>query len=117
MQASQADAITDAVADGVLAADPAGPSCRFCGGALRHTFVDLGMSPLCESYVPADRERDGAVLSATRQGVRSCFLVQLEDYVTPDTIFSEYAYFSSYSDSWVEHARTLRRDGHRAIRP
>jgi SAM-dependent methyltransferase len=82
------------------------PACRFCAASLRHTFVDLGMSPLCESYVPA--ERVGAMEPFYPLHVRvceRCLLVQLEEFVAPDEIFTEYAYFSSYSDSWVAHAR------------
>ena len=82
------------------------PTCRFCGAALRHTFVDLGMSPLCESYVPADRVNAMEAFYPLHAKVcESCLLVQLEEFVTADAIFSEYAYFSSYSDSWVAHAR------------
>ena len=82
------------------------PSCRFCARPLRDTFVDLGMSPLCESYVPP--ERLGAMepfypLHARVCG--QCLLVQLEEFVAPAEIFTEYTYFSSYSDSWVAHAR------------
>jgi SAM-dependent methyltransferase len=88
------------------AIEPSGAGCRFCAAPLRHTFVDLGMSPLCESYVPA--ERVGAMepfypLHARVCG--RCLLVQVEEFVAPEEIFGEYAYFSSYSDSWVEHAR------------
>ena len=86
---------------------PAGlPSCRFCSAPLRHTFVDLGMSPLCESYVPL--EQLGAMEAFYPLHVRvceQCLLVQLEELVAPEAIFTEYAYFSSYSDSWVAHAR------------
>src|ERR671925_990304 len=87
-------------------AETALPTCRFCAAPLRHTFVDLGMSPLCESYVPA--ERLNAMEPFYPLHVRiceHCLLVQLEEFVSPDEIFSEYAYFSSYSDSWVAHAR------------
>jgi hypothetical protein len=106
VQASQAAFLTDA-ADGALAAEGAQPTCRFCGAALRHTFVDLGMSPLCESYVPADRVNAMEAFYPLHAKVcESCLLVQLEEFVTADAIFSEYAYFSSYSDSWVAHART-----------
>jgi SAM-dependent methyltransferase len=81
-------------------------SCRFCGTPLRHTFVDLGMSPLCESYVPADALNRMEAFYPLHVFVCSqCFLVQLEEYVSPDQIFTEYAYFSSYSDSWLEHCR------------
>jgi SAM-dependent methyltransferase len=87
-------------------AETALPSCRFCGAPLRHTFVDLGMSPLCESYVPP--ERLGAMEPFYPLHARvceHCLLVQLEELVAPEEIFTEYAYFSSYSDSWVAHAR------------
>jgi SAM-dependent methyltransferase len=87
-------------------AETALPSCRFCTAPLRRTFVDLGMSPLCESYVPA--ERLGAMEPFYPLHVRiceRCLLVQLEEFVAPEEIFTEYAYFSSYSDSWVAHAR------------
>ena len=106
VQASQADVLTDTAADGALAAEGTIPTCRFCGAALRHTFVDLGMSPLCESYVPADRvDAMEAFYPLHAKVCESCLLVQLEEFVTADAIFSEYAYFSSYSDSWVAHAR------------
>ncbi len=95
----------------------AAPACRFCGSPLRHTFVDLGMSPLCESYVPAQRLSAMEPFYPLHARVcAQCLLVQLEEFVAPQEIFTEYAYFSSYSDSWVEHARkyvdgTLERFG------
>src|SRR3954452_16908823 len=82
------------------------PSCRFCAAPLRHTFVDLGMSPLCESYVPAERVNSMEAFYPLHAKVcQNCLLVQLEEFVSGEDIFSEYAYFSSYSDSWVAHAR------------
>ena len=82
------------------------PACRFCGSPLRHVFVDLGMSPLCESYVAGDRlNRMEPFYPLVVYVCESCFLVQLQEYVTPEHIFSEYAYFSSYSDSWLAHAK------------
>jgi len=81
-------------------------NCLFCGNHLSVTFVDLGMSPLCESYVSRkdlDRMEPFYPLHAYICG--KCLLVQLEPFVTPEEIFSEYAYFSSYSESWVEHMR------------
>ena len=82
------------------------PTCRFCASPLRHTFVDLGMSPLCESYVPPERLSAMEPFYPLHARVcEQCLLVQLEEFVAPEEIFSEYAYFSSYSDSWVEHAR------------
>jgi SAM-dependent methyltransferase len=80
--------------------------CRFCGAALSHTFVDLGMSPLCESYVSADQLNQMEPFYPLHVYVcGECFLVQLEEYVSPKEIFSHYAYFSSYSDSWLDHAK------------
>jgi SAM-dependent methyltransferase len=83
-----------------------GGPCRLCSKDLKHDFVDLGMSPLCESFLPADR-LDGLepFFPLHTYVCDSCLLVQLKEYVTPDEIFREYAYFSSYSTSWVEHAR------------
>lgn len=79
--------------------------CRFCGASLRRTFVDLGMSPLCETY-PAEADfRRGEIYYPLHVYVcENCFLVQLEEYESADKIFSDYPYFSSYSDSWLRHA-------------
>jgi len=80
--------------------------CRHCGAPLTRTFVDLGMSPLCESYLDADQLDEMEPFYPLRVYVcDQCLLVQLQEYVSPETIFREYAYFSSYSDSWVDHAR------------
>ena len=80
--------------------------CRFCQTPLCATFVDLGMSPLCESYVSRDQLNQMEPFYPLHAYVCSeCFLVQLEAYVSAEHIFSEYAYFSSYSDSFVEHFR------------
>ena len=81
------------------------PCCRFCGAELRRTFVDLGMSPLCESYLRADQlNRMEPFYPLHVYVCEQCFLVQLQEYVSPAEIFSEYAYFSSYSDTWLRHA-------------
>jgi 2-polyprenyl-3-methyl-5-hydroxy-6-metoxy-1,4-benzoquinol methylase len=78
--------------------------CLACDRPLRHTFVDLGMSPLCESYVPADRlEAMEPFYPLHAYVCDGCFLVQVQEFVRPEHIFTEYAYFSSYADSWVEH--------------
>jgi SAM-dependent methyltransferase len=83
-----------------------GPVCRFCGSALKHTLVDLGMSPLCESYLSADElNRMEPFYPLHVYVCDQCFLAQLEEYVSPSSIFSHYAYFSSYSDTWLDHAR------------
>jgi hypothetical protein len=81
-------------------------ACRLCGESLTQTFVDLGMSPLCESYVSADRLDEAEVFYPLHvRQCPSCLLVQLPAYVPGEEIFSNYAYFSSYSDSWVAHAK------------
>src|SRR5260370_29114428 len=82
------------------------PQCRLCGAPLIHTFVDLGMSPLCESYVPQEQLDEAEVFYPLHVRLcEACLLVQLPAYVSGEQIFSDYAYFSSYSDSWVEHAK------------
>jgi hypothetical protein len=79
--------------------------CRSCGAVLQDTFVDLGMSPLCESYVPAEAlNRVEAFYPLHVWVCRACLLVQLDEYVTPEHIFTEYAYFSSFSTAWLKHA-------------
>ena len=80
-------------------------SCRFCKADLRRTFVDLGMSPLCESYVSADQLNHGETFYPLHVRVcERCLLVQLDQYVSAESIFTEYAYFSSYSETWLKHA-------------
>jgi SAM-dependent methyltransferase len=81
-------------------------SCLFCGAPLRRTFVDLGMHPLCESYVSEAKLNAMEPFYPLHVYVcEQCFLVQLHEYVSPADIFTEYAYFSSYADSWVQHAK------------
>ncbi len=83
----------------------AGNGCRFCAAPLKHTFVDLGMSPLCESYVSAEKLNEmEAFYPLHVQVCERCYLVQLQEFVSPESIFGEYAYFSSYSDTWLQHA-------------
>jgi SAM-dependent methyltransferase len=80
--------------------------CRFCAAPLEAVFADLGMSPLANSYVPPDRVDAMEPFYPLRALVcGNCFLVQLEQFETPKQIFSDYAYFSSYSKSWLEHSR------------
>jgi SAM-dependent methyltransferase len=80
--------------------------CRFCGAELEHVFADLGSSPLANSYVLPERVGAMEPFYPLRAMVCSrCFLVQLEQFETPEQIFSDYAYFSSYSVSWLEHCR------------
>jgi SAM-dependent methyltransferase len=79
--------------------------CRFCGTALRHPVVDLGMSPLCESYLTAEQLDTMEPFYPLNVWVcHECFLVQINDYVPAEEIFTEYAYYSSYSSSWLKHA-------------
>jgi SAM-dependent methyltransferase len=78
--------------------------CRFCGAGLRRTFVDLGMSPMCETYPSTEDFNRGEVYYPLHVYVcENCFLVQLEEYESPERIFGDYPYFSSYSDSWLKH--------------
>jgi 2-polyprenyl-3-methyl-5-hydroxy-6-metoxy-1,4-benzoquinol methylase len=84
--------------------------CRFCGAGLNRTFVDLGMSPLCETYPAAEDFQKGEIYYPLHVYVcDECLLVQLEEFASPDAIFSDYAYFSSFSDSWLKHAETYCR--------
>ena len=80
--------------------------CRSCGTPLEHTFVDLGMSPMANSYIkPEQLNRMEPFYPLHVYVCAKCWLVQLEQFATPHDIFSDYAYFSSFSDSWVAHAR------------
>ena len=82
-----------------------GGRCRLCGQGLTQTFVDLGMSPLCESFLEASQLDEMEPYFPLHVFVcGSCFLVQLKQYVSTKAIFDDYAYFSSYSTSWVAHA-------------
>ena len=85
--------------------------CRACGSPLPRPFVDLGMSPLANSYVPMDRADGAETLPAACQDLQGLFLVQLESFEAPSHIFSDsYAYFSSFSDTWLQHARAYADD-------
>jgi SAM-dependent methyltransferase len=80
--------------------------CRFCSAPLEHVFADLGMSPLANSYLTPEQANGMEPFYPLRALVcASCHLVQLEEYETPQHIFGDYAYFSSYSTSWLEHSR------------
>lgn len=81
-------------------------SCLFCGSELNHTFVDLGMSPPCESYRQPEQLNEMEPFYPLHAYVcEKCFLVQLQEYIRPENIFSDYAYFSSYSQTWLQHAK------------
>ena len=95
---------------GVISMSPivpnSSPICRHCQQPLNHTFIDLGMSPLCESFIPPDRLDAMEPYYPLHVLIcENCLLVQLREYVSPEHIFSDYAYFSSYSTSWVAHAK------------
>jgi len=80
--------------------------CRFCEERLEHTFIDLGMSPLANSYLGADKQNGMEPFYPLHVYVcGSCLLVQLKEFEEAADIFSDYAYFSSYSDSWLQHAK------------
>jgi len=80
--------------------------CRFCATPLKHTFADLGMSPVSNAYVKTENANDMERFYPLHAYVcESCFLVQLGEFQSPEEIFSDYAYFSSYSDSWLVHAK------------
>jgi SAM-dependent methyltransferase len=79
--------------------------CRFCGTLLQNRVVDLGMHPLCESFLPEEQIDTMEPFYPLHAWVcHECFLVQINDYVTADHIFDEYAYFSSFSSTWLQHA-------------
>ena len=81
-------------------------SCRFCGDPLTETFADLGVSPLSNAYVTAERLENAEPFYPLHARVCSrCLLVQLPQVQTPEEIFSDYAYFSSYARSWLDHCR------------
>jgi 2-polyprenyl-3-methyl-5-hydroxy-6-metoxy-1,4-benzoquinol methylase len=81
------------------------PRCRFCAAPLTTTLVDLGTMPLANSFVTPEEAAHERRFPLQVRVCSSCFLVQASDSLSPDAIFSDYVYFSSYSDSWVEHAR------------
>lgn len=81
-------------------------NCRFCDAPLKHRFVDLGSTPLANAYLTEEQLNKPEPSYPLRAFVCSeCWLVQADAFVPPEDIFSHYAYFSSYSDGWVEHAR------------
>lgn len=81
-------------------------TCRFCGATLQRSFADLGMSPVANSYVkPESLHQMEPFYPLHAYVCESCFLVQLEEFQSPSAIFGDYAYFSSYSESWLLHAK------------
>ncbi|HLE84036.1 MAG TPA: class I SAM-dependent methyltransferase [Thermoanaerobaculia bacterium] len=89
-----------------MSSEPARHRCRFCDAPLSRVFVDLGVSPLANSYLePEDLDRPETFYPLKAYLCEECLLVQLPEAARPEEIFTDYAYFSSYSASWVEHAR------------
>ena len=85
---------------------PGGTSCRFCGAPLRLTVVDLGKSPLCQTVLSEEQlEQVEPFYPLHARACERCWLVQIPEFVAPEGLFEEYAYFSAFSDSWVQHAR------------
>lgn len=81
-------------------------SCRFCDTHLHRTFIDLGVQPLCEDFVRPEKINQPEPHYPLHAFIcEKCFLVQLEEFVPPSEIYTDYAYFSSYSDTWVNHAK------------
>ena len=82
------------------------PRCRFCGAELVVTFADLGTSPISNAYLrPEDLSAGETFYPLHARVCGECKLVQLEEFESPEALFSDYAYFSSYSDSWLRHAK------------
>src|SRR6266496_1345373 len=90
----------------ILASSLDQPRCRSCGATVSHVMCDLGLSPLANSYVKFDDVNSGEKFFPLKVWVcQECLLAQLDEFESPEAIFSNYAYFSSFSTSWVEHAR------------
>ena len=90
--------------DRLRSKNPSG--CRFCGAKLEHTLVDLGASPLAQSFLTQEQLNHMEPFYPLHVYVcAKCFLVQLQEFVAPENIFSDYLYFASYSDSWLAHAK------------
>ena len=84
------------------------PPCRFCRAPLTHTVVDLGLQPISNDYLTEAKFASGTerVYPLHARVCEVCFLVQADDSVPADEIFdADYAYFSSFSTSWLEHCR------------
>lgn len=87
------------------------PKCRFCGAGLQHTFVDLGVSPLANAYVrEAQLDQMEAFYPLHARVCSRCFLVQVDAFQSPNRLFEDYAYFSSFSESWLRHAEDYARE-------
>ena len=91
-------------------------SCRLCGSARLQTFVDLGATPPCERFLTAEQLDEPELTYPLHVRVcADCLLTQLPPLITPEETFTEYAYFSSFSDSWVSHAKQFVQQATRRI--
>jgi hypothetical protein len=85
--------------------------CRFCNAELQHSLVDLGMSPLSNAFLrPENLDEMERFYPLHARVCAQCLLVQVPEFQSPQDIFSDYAYFSSYSESWLRHAKEYVRD-------
>src|SRR4030042_5684725 len=81
-------------------------NCRFCKTELKHLFVSLGSLPLSNAFLTKEQlNKIEPFYPLNVYACSNCFLVQVEEFETPENIFSDYAYFSSYSDTWLKHAK------------
>jgi len=81
-------------------------NCRFCGNQLSHVFTDLGETPLANSFLSLEMlDKKEINFSLKAMICSKCFLVQVDEFEKPQNIFNDYAYFSSYSTSWLEHVK------------
>jgi SAM-dependent methyltransferase len=81
------------------------PRCRHCDAPLVTTFVDLGSTPLCESFLLPEEVGHEPYYPLHAMVCSECLLVQVDEFASPAAIFDDYAYFSSYSTAWLEHSR------------
>ena len=82
-------------------------SCRFCSSSLNRIFIDLGKTPLANSFLDeSELKKDELIIPLIAYVCEKCFLVQLKESSSPNEIFSNYAYFSSYSTTWLKHAES-----------
>lgn len=86
-------------------------TCRFCSTVLKHTFCDLGMTPLANSFVGISEINAMEPFFPLHVYVcEECFLVQLPEHEKPENIFTDYAYFSSFSEGWLKHSKKYTND-------
>ncbi|MBZ0294707.1 MAG: SAM-dependent methyltransferase, partial [Anaerolineae bacterium] len=98
--------LTEQITAGVIGVEINTARCRFCGAPLTHTFVDLGMSPLCNNILkPEQLNAMEPFFPLLVYVCDQCFLVQLQEYVNPGEIFNDYSYFSSFADTWLAHSK------------